>query len=100
MLSATINQSSRLITDELYSNEHFEVIDKKDREAIDMDTYNDQMYKLQLEQINANTEQRKKQISDNQFDFKQRNENLKARAIKEQEMQDQQGTEGEDCSFL
>ena len=30
MLSATINQSSRLITDELYSNEHFEVIDKKD----------------------------------------------------------------------
>jgi hypothetical protein len=94
MLSATINQSSRLITDELYSNEHFEVIDKKDREAIDMDTYNAQMYKLQLEQINANREQIKKQINDTQFDFKQRNEKLKARGLKEQEMQDEQAWNG------
>jgi hypothetical protein len=94
MLSATINQSSRLITDELYSNEQFEVIDKKDREAIDMDTYNDQMYKLQLEQINTNREQIKKQINDTQFDFKQRNEKLKARGLKEQEMQDEQAWNG------
>jgi hypothetical protein len=94
MLSATINQSTRLITDELYANEKFEVIDKKDREAIDMDTYNDQMYKLQLEQINANREQIKKQISDTQFDLKQRNEKLKARGLKEQEMQDEQAWNG------
>jgi len=94
MLSATINQSSRLITDELYSNEQFEVIDTKDREAIDMDTYNDQIYKLQLEQINANREQMKKQISDAQFDFKQRKEKLQARGLKEQEMQDQQAWNG------
>jgi hypothetical protein len=94
MLSATINQSSRLITDELYANEQFEVIDKKDREAIDMDTYNDQMYKLQLEQINANREQIKKQINDTQFDFKQRTEKLKARGLKDQEMQDEQAWNG------
>jgi hypothetical protein len=94
MLSATINQSTRLITDELYANEHFEVIDKKDREAIDMDTYNDQMYKLQLEQINANREQIKKQINDTQFEFKQRKEKLKARELKEQQMQDEQAWNG------
>lgn len=94
MLSATINQSTRLITDELYANEHFEVIDKKDREAIDMDTYNDQMYKLQLEQINANRELIKKQVSDSHFEFKQRKEKLKARELKEQQMQDEQAWNG------
>lgn len=94
MLSATINQSTRLITDELYANEHFEVIDKKDREAIDMDTYNDQMYKLQLEQINANRELIKKQVSDSHFEFKRRKEKLKARELKEQQMQDEQAWNG------
>jgi hypothetical protein len=90
MLSATINQSTRLITDGIYKNEHFEVIDKKDREAIDMDTYNQQIYQLQLDQLQVNRDLIKKQVNDNKFDFKVKQEKIKERSLKEQKMQDAQ----------
>lgn len=94
MLSATINQSTRLITDGIYADEHFEVIDKKDREAIDMDIYNEQMFKLQMEQLNANRELIRKQASDTQLELKNRSEKLKARELKEQQMQDERAWNG------
>jgi hypothetical protein len=39
MNPATINQSSRLITDAIYAKEHFENQDQKEREAITMDEF-------------------------------------------------------------
>ncbi len=94
MLSATINQSTRLITDGIYADEHFEVIDKKDREAIDMDTYNEQIFNSQMVQLNANRELMQKQASDTQLELKNRRDRLKARELKEQQMQDDRAWNG------
>ncbi len=41
--SATISQSTRSLTDDLYNSEKNDIQDQKDRQAIDMDTYNQQI---------------------------------------------------------
>jgi hypothetical protein len=91
---ATINQSIRSITDDIYSSEHFKQVDETDREAIDMDTYHQQMYQLQLENQKKNFETITQQNNKNKMDINSHQEKIKAREKKEQEMQSSLGWNG------
>ena len=41
--AATISQSTRSLTDSIYNDVKYETQDHKERQAIDMDTYNEQI---------------------------------------------------------
>jgi len=85
---ATINQSSRCITQDIYNTEKFADIDKKDREAIDMDTYNQQIYKEQMIRAKENNDLIQKEISEAKINLNASREKAKEREAKERAMQD------------
>jgi hypothetical protein len=88
-LSATINQSIRSITNSLYNSEKFKSIDKKDMAAIDMDTYNQQIYEEQLKKAKENRELIKKEIEEAKINLNASREKAKEREEKERLLQDQ-----------
>uniref|UniRef100_A0A6C0E7T1 Uncharacterized protein n=1 Tax=viral metagenome TaxID=1070528 RepID=A0A6C0E7T1_9ZZZZ len=63
MNPATINQSSRLITDAIYKYEYFENQDKQEREAITMDEFHRKEVLKQLEESANRTKELEKLIS-------------------------------------
>jgi hypothetical protein len=63
MNPATINQSSRLITDAIYANEYFENQDEKERTAITMDEFHRQTIVKQLEDYANRKKEIEKSIS-------------------------------------
>ena len=85
---ATINQSSRCITQDIYNMEKFENVDKKDREAIDMDTYNQQIYKEQIKKAKENNDLIQKEISEAKINLNSSREKAKEREAKERAMQE------------
>lgn len=86
---ATINQSSRCITQDIYNTEKFADVDKKDREAIDMDTYNQQIYQEQLKKVKENNDLIQKEISETKINLNASREKAKEREAKERAMQDE-----------
>ncbi len=86
--SATISQSTRSLTDDLYNSEKNDIQDQKDRQAIDMDTYNQQILKEQIDKANQTREMINKNIEQINIERQNIKKKQSEREIKERELQD------------
>lgn len=88
MNPATINQSSRLLTNSLYATEHFNDLDQKERDAMDMDEFHSQIYMKQLEENSKNRQYLEEQSLQAMEDQKMNDEKAQNRSNAEKELED------------
>ncbi len=86
--SATILQSTRSLTDGLYNNVNYDIQDQKERQAIDMDTYNQQILKEQIDKANKTRNMINKNIEQINIERQNIKKKQSERELKERELQD------------
>jgi len=89
MNPATINQSSRLLTNSLYATEHFNDLDQKEREAMTMDEFHRQTYAKQLEENNRQRQELEENALRVEEDQKVKKDQAKERHEAVQKLEDE-----------